>query len=97
MSGFDDAGDVAVARGVLDFGRHQIDVVHDVGAGQALAASARAAAARRSRRQAIRGAGRGGRRRKLRVEIGSELQVLMEQRRAACQFLRRVVFQDASG
>src|SRR5207302_9145018 len=64
--------------------------------GRRRATTSHAAATRRSGRQAIRGSSGGCRRGKFRVEIRGQLHVLMKQRRAACQFLRRIVFQDRS-
>ena len=89
MSGVDDAGD-AFAFGFGDFGGHQIDVMHDV----AGPLGAPPATARWGRRQTIRGASGGCGGRKFRIEIRSQLHVLMEKRGAARQFLGRVVFEE---
>ena len=55
---------------------------------------ATAAAARGCRRQTVRGSSGRRCRGKFRVEIAAQLQMLMEQRGAACQILGRVVFEE---
>ena len=81
-----------------DFGSHQVHVMHDVRRWRAASRRRRGAAAttRGSWRQTIRGSNRGRGRRKFRVEIRSQLHVLMEQRGAAGQFLRRIVLENRS-
>ena len=96
MSAVDDAGD-AFAFDLGDFGRHEIHVMHDVRRWwSATGATTGAAATRRSRRQTIRRSSGGCSRSKFRVEVRRQLHVLMEQRGAACQLLRRVILEERS-
>ena len=73
MAAVDDAGD-AVAFGLGDLGRHQVDVMHDVRARRAAASAATSG----ERRQTIGGPGSGRGCGEFRVEIGSQLHVLVE-------------------